>query len=712
MDAMVGRGRNLLGLAVIGLLCCTAPAAAAGGLKDGHVAIGMDCGSSGSRICVYTYDKDPMDLVPVGTDCLNIHPGLSSYADTPRKAGESMKALFDHAISLGVPTGTKVFLAATAGLRALPDARAVDLIMDSVRDYLNNNYSPQLVWADTYPRVLSGNEEGVFGWAAVNHMMGRLGENIQKTVGTLDMGGSSTQITFVPKDPVDVPQGYQFSFPWGDKVYNLYTHSFAGYGYNDARAAMLSEASTESDGWSEPMILIDPCALSGYRGEQEVGDQNVTVAGTGSWGDCTDRCKLLLAKHWPCVSVDGGTGVVTSGGYRRGGHMKDQTERSGFVAPCSTNQDGANRVLFTDPVSTEFLALSNFADIEKALGLPVEADVGEILQKGRELCSTRWSELKKTHKDLDQQTLSTYCFGASYIYEVLHEGYHFPPSMKLHFAKRLSSDGMKHVKISWTRGMILYELTKGGSAAEHKLSGFHNTVAAGDGGADFTGGFLLLGMLGAGIVMAAGFALVRSSAELREVVSTGVHSGMGKLSEGRKMASSAASKGKKIVVSSLPEQMPFEVPRMFSKGVAAYDGYEDVEGDGSASAAKQPLSASARQGVRGGAGYGSISTNAEAAHANKENVAQADAPKAGGMFAFGKIFPQIQEAGRSLMRRSNNPDTAMSQLIPATTAGTGKGEEAGDEEGGCMVCEGRRKMGVEGLCGMCKTRDVDDSDKC
>lgn len=125
--------------------------------------------------------QDYESLAPVERKCLNIHPGLSSYADTPELAGRSLKPLFDHAIELGVPTGSKVYLAATAGLRMLPDRSAVDKIMESARSerspsmplrltssvlthcgcrmYLEDHYAPHLMWATHYPRVLSGNEE-------------------------------------------------------------------------------------------------------------------------------------------------------------------------------------------------------------------------------------------------------------------------------------------------------------------------------------------------------------------------------------------------------------------------------------------------------------------------------------------------------------------------------------------------------------------------
>jgi hypothetical protein len=62
----------------------------------------------------------------------------------------------------------------------------------------------------------------------------------------------------------------------------------------------------------------------------------------------------------------------------------------------------------------------------QALGLPKKAEIGALVSKGKELCSTPWSQLRKTHPDLDASELATYCFGASYVYSVLHEGYHFP----------------------------------------------------------------------------------------------------------------------------------------------------------------------------------------------------------------------------------------------------------------------------------------------
>ena len=48
--------------------------------------------------------------------------------------------------------------------------------------------------------VLSGEEEGAFGWLMANDFHGEICGDPQKTVGSLDMGGDSAEIAFIPQD--------------------------------------------------------------------------------------------------------------------------------------------------------------------------------------------------------------------------------------------------------------------------------------------------------------------------------------------------------------------------------------------------------------------------------------------------------------------------------------------------------------------------------
>jgi len=56
----------------------------------------------------------------------------------------------------------------------------------------------------------------------------------QKTVGAFDMGGASTEITFVPENPAAVPRGYMHTMWFNDKAYETYAYSYQCYGLNEA----------------------------------------------------------------------------------------------------------------------------------------------------------------------------------------------------------------------------------------------------------------------------------------------------------------------------------------------------------------------------------------------------------------------------------------------------------------------------------------------
>lgn len=67
----------------------------------------------------------------------------------------------------------------------------------------------------------------------MNNMKGTLTMPALGTVGALDLGGASSQITFSPTQTSVLEDFYEL--PLGDKVVRLYSHSFLGYGWGDAR---------------------------------------------------------------------------------------------------------------------------------------------------------------------------------------------------------------------------------------------------------------------------------------------------------------------------------------------------------------------------------------------------------------------------------------------------------------------------------------------
>ena len=123
--------------------------------------------------------------------------------------------------------------------------------------------------------ILSGEDEGAFSWACANylkhtlqpalaavHEAGPLALGAIETVGALDLGGASTQITFVPAAGTQWdPQDKSTLRLYGQDL-ELYTHSYLCYGQvqmTKRRHAMLINLTDTS-----AASVVDPCLPSGY----------------------------------------------------------------------------------------------------------------------------------------------------------------------------------------------------------------------------------------------------------------------------------------------------------------------------------------------------------------------------------------------------------------------------------------------------------------
>ncbi|KAF4017636.1 hypothetical protein G4228_009257 [Cervus hanglu yarkandensis] len=177
----------------------------------------FDAGSTGTRIHVYTFVQKIPGQLPVleGEIFDSVKPGLSAFVDQPKQGAESVQELLKVAKDSIPPSHwkrTPVVLKATAGLRLLPEEKAEALLFE-VKEIFKK--SPFLVPDDSVS-IMDGSYEG------------QLHGHNQETVGTLDLGGASTQITFLPqfeKTLEQTPRGYLTSFEMFNSTYKLYTHS-------------------------------------------------------------------------------------------------------------------------------------------------------------------------------------------------------------------------------------------------------------------------------------------------------------------------------------------------------------------------------------------------------------------------------------------------------------------------------------------------------
>jgi Golgi nucleoside diphosphatase len=191
----------------------------------------VDAGSSGSRVQIYSY-KDveylqkklrrnilAQSLVHIELgDELGLHwqfkeePGMATYAAVPHKLYQHLKPLIDYAKQAVPPDQhafTPFYLYATAGMRLL-DPLDRDRLLDKTCQYVKQNSAFVLDDCAQQVRVITGEQEGMYGWVTVNYLMHgfralpytlveqQLDRADHPSFGFMDMGGASAQIAYEP----------------------------------------------------------------------------------------------------------------------------------------------------------------------------------------------------------------------------------------------------------------------------------------------------------------------------------------------------------------------------------------------------------------------------------------------------------------------------------------------------------------------------------
>lgn len=199
-------------------------------------ALIIDAGSTGSRIHLFQYETE--SSLPVIHELFseNVKPGLSSFAEHPEQAGPSLKALLDDASQelkkhQASPEKVSLSILATAGMRLLPE-NTQDLIYKELSVYLVNHYKFPIAEIRTLP----GQLEGIYGWLDVNYLGHHFDNKNDNTVGSIDMGGASTQIVFSTEDESKADESTALTI--GQKTYTVYSKSFLSLGLSKARSDM------------------------------------------------------------------------------------------------------------------------------------------------------------------------------------------------------------------------------------------------------------------------------------------------------------------------------------------------------------------------------------------------------------------------------------------------------------------------------------------
>ncbi|CAG5867224.1 unnamed protein product [Menidia menidia] len=375
----------LLVFGLVGILLLTIPSENVQEAPEFMYGIVLDAGSSHTALYIYKWPGDKQNGTGVVTQHSHCHVkggGISSYADQKGKAGQSLQACLDQALK-DIPKDrhkmTPVYLGATAGMR-----------------------------------LLNGQEEGAYGWVTVNYLLenfikyGFVGHWLspnRPTVGALDFGGASTQITFATQEPIEHEEDIMKLRLYGQD-YSLYTHSFLCYGKDQFLKRLLAHL-IKSQGYSQS--VTHPCYPADYSKELEMD----SVFGS----PCTAQNRPSSYKPDAHITVQG------SGHFE---HCLGNVSEMFSFDICPYAQCSFNKV-FQPSITGGFMAFSAFFYIHSFLkqitGITVSTPQ-QLEEASKSVCSLSFSHMMLQAPD-QKSRLQDYCASSVFVMTLLLRGYGF-----------------------------------------------------------------------------------------------------------------------------------------------------------------------------------------------------------------------------------------------------------------------------------------------
>lgn len=416
------------------------------------------------------------------------HPGISSFSGRPQDVDGYLEPLFRHARDHIPPSqlaSTPVYILATAGMRLLAESDSRAILRQACK-YVQSSTPFRIKDCESNVRIISGEEEGVYGWVAINYLMDGFDshgiadkgqEKHSSTYGFLDMGGASTQIAFEPstlarKEHADNLLDVNLRLLDGADVHHpVFVTTWLGYGTNQAREryvdALLhshklqhpeeqAEHSASTSATELPMRIVrDPCLPSNLM-LNEVRYPGTALQGTGDFAQCMTLTSPLLNREVPCPDEPCIMGV--------------------HVPPIDFSVN-------------HFIGVSEYwYSTQELWSLGGVYDFQTFQKSALEYCSQDWSAIENSHtiggsKPVDVHRLEMQCFKAAWIVNVLHEGIgiprlaldRIPVSGTNETEEALRKAGEKgfagvppnfqsvneinDVAVSWTLGRIVLEVT-------------------------------------------------------------------------------------------------------------------------------------------------------------------------------------------------------------------------------------------------------------
>ncbi|XP_046851121.1 ectonucleoside triphosphate diphosphohydrolase 8-like [Xenia sp. Carnegie-2017] len=418
----------------------------------------FDAGSSHTTVYLYRWPGNERlggTAVPVDEIYSSSHqPGISSFVNNPELAGNSIANLIKK-VSKNVPankrSSTPIYVGATAGMRLVKEVKpdVAYKIMLSISHALDNS---GFLIPPNSSKIISGVEEGSWGWITTNYLMNILQKpselpkmqssacslllkpactysvlNVSpgcgyKSFAALDMGGASTEITFM--SPTSGKRTLDFRL-YG-KNYTIYTRSYLCYGLNEVYRRYLAQLAKSANYSSK---ISNPCARRG---------SNFNQSGKYIW---KKPCSCEPSRK------PGRDNFTFFGSNNRTECNKNLIKLFRFSSTCDGAKDFTNH---SQPkLKGSFIAFSGYAFVRAGLNLSVTPTMKKYKSAYLSFCDKRGSQIHEQPRVSSRRT--PLCFAGHYIYVLLTHGYGFSSeTWDIAFEDTV---GKKH--LGWSLGFMI-----------------------------------------------------------------------------------------------------------------------------------------------------------------------------------------------------------------------------------------------------------------
>lgn len=205
---------------------------------------------------------------------------------------------------------------------------------------------------------------------------------------------------------------HKYELEYQNSLYQLYQHSYLGYGLNEARKRIKNELVTmwKSESSNSTDKVYHPCLPLNHQ-EEIIDDEgkSIQLVGTG-------------AGHVAC------RGVI---------EKVFNKDKLCTISPCAF--DGVYQPPLTDTFKdNDLYVFSYFFDLTEPLGMPSEFSVRELGELTERVCNGEtvpFQHIPNAIKTLEENP--DYCLDLSYIHNLLRFGYDIPSNRLVRTAKKI-----------------------------------------------------------------------------------------------------------------------------------------------------------------------------------------------------------------------------------------------------------------------------------